>query len=134
MSRNGAGSRPNVTLDGGLAHRPCRVLLAQPAPRPTTEVAVLGLVGRGATPVVGDLLPRPRRAVYLGSDMRPGASADLGHLDRLRYGQSKFLLTVLAAAVARVRPDVVSQTVDLGWVPTRCARPRPDPYGPTRMG
>ncbi len=76
--------------------------------------------------VLTALVQRPtasQRLVYLSSDMHLGGSPDV-HLDRrVSYSQSKFLVTVLAAAVARVLPDVVSQAVDPGWVPTRMGGP-----------
>ena len=40
------------------------------------------------------------------------------------YSDSKLLLTALAAAVARRWPDVLTNSVDPGWVPTRMGGPR----------
>ena len=37
----------------------------------------------------------------------------------MTYSDSKLYLTALAAAVARLWPDVLSNAVDPGWVPTR---------------
>jgi NAD(P)-dependent dehydrogenase (short-subunit alcohol dehydrogenase family) len=39
------------------------------------------------------------------------------------YSDSKLLVTALAAAVARLWPDVHSNAVDPGWVPTRMGGP-----------
>lgn len=39
------------------------------------------------------------------------------------YADSKLLVTVLAAAVARLRAGVYSNAVDPGWVPTRMGGP-----------
>ena len=77
--------------------------------------------------VLTALIERPDRLVYLSSSMHSGAR--LGHLaDHWRdrrwvgptsYSQSKFLVTALAFAVARLWPEVCSNAVDPGWVPTR---------------
>jgi NAD(P)-dependent dehydrogenase (short-subunit alcohol dehydrogenase family) len=43
------------------------------------------------------------------------------------YSDSKLLVTTLAAAVARIWPDVLSNSVDPGWVSTRMGgRSAPD--------
>jgi NAD(P)-dependent dehydrogenase (short-subunit alcohol dehydrogenase family) len=71
------------------------------------------------------LIGRPRRLVYLSSDMHRGGRSDLAALDwsgrrtTSSYSDSKLLLTTLAMAVARLWPDVFSNAVDPGWVPTR---------------
>jgi NAD(P)-dependent dehydrogenase (short-subunit alcohol dehydrogenase family) len=39
------------------------------------------------------------------------------------YEDSKLFVTTLAAAVARLRPDVIGNAVDPGWVPTRMGGP-----------
>ncbi|MBM7808498.1 NAD(P)-dependent dehydrogenase (short-subunit alcohol dehydrogenase family) [Geodermatophilus bullaregiensis] len=75
------------------------------------------------------LIHRPQRLVYLSSDMHPGGRADLAGLDWSgrsatgSYSDSKLFVTTLAAAVARILPDVVSNAVDPGWVPTRMGGP-----------
>jgi NAD(P)-dependent dehydrogenase (short-subunit alcohol dehydrogenase family) len=71
------------------------------------------------------LLPTPRRLVYLSSGMHRGGRADLGGIDWSgqrrsgSYSDSKLFVTALALAVARLRPEVASNAVDPGWVPTR---------------
>jgi NAD(P)-dependent dehydrogenase (short-subunit alcohol dehydrogenase family) len=74
------------------------------------------------------LLPAPRRLVYLSSGSHFGGRASLAGVDWLgkragSYSDSKLFLTALAATVARVRPDVLSNAVDPGWVPTRMGGP-----------
>jgi NAD(P)-dependent dehydrogenase (short-subunit alcohol dehydrogenase family) len=145
---------------------------------PERLAAVDGLVGRGASAVVGDLadldetravadqvnrldavdavihnagvlsgphlLPvnvvapylltalihRPQRLVYLSSDMHYSGRSDLAGLDwsgqraTSSYSDSKLFVTTLAMAVARLWPDVCSNAVDPGWVPTRMGGPR----------
>jgi NAD(P)-dependent dehydrogenase (short-subunit alcohol dehydrogenase family) len=70
------------------------------------------------------LLPGPRRLVYLSSGSHFGgrpslAGVDWHGRDAGSYADSKLFVTTLAAAVARLRPDVLSNAVDPGWVPTR---------------
>ncbi|MBE8474842.1 SDR family NAD(P)-dependent oxidoreductase [Streptomyces justiciae] len=74
------------------------------------------------------LLPGPRRLVYLSSNSHFGGRPSLDGVDWSgrragSYSDSKLFVTTLAAAVARLRPDVVSNAVDPGWVPTRMGGP-----------
>lgn len=75
------------------------------------------------------LVHRPQRLVYLSSGMHAGGHADLTDLDWSgrsatgSYSDSKLFVTALAVAVARIVPDVVSNAVDPGWVPTRMGGP-----------
>lgn len=77
------------------------------------------------------LIERPQRLVYLSSGMHRGANASLRDVDwRERrwdpgtaYSESKLYLTALAFAVARRWPEVFSNAVDPGWVPTRMGGP-----------
>ncbi|MFZ0531473.1 MAG: SDR family NAD(P)-dependent oxidoreductase [Propionicimonas sp.] len=74
-------------------------------------------------------LHRPSRLISLSSGLHRS-----GHpvVDRLfgaggrasgSYSDSKLFVTTLAAAVARLWPDVLSNAVDPGWVPTRMGGP-----------
>jgi NAD(P)-dependent dehydrogenase (short-subunit alcohol dehydrogenase family) len=79
------------------------------------------------------LIGRPQRLVYLSSGMHRGGRARLDGMDwsgeRVTgsYSDSKLFVTALAAAVARLWPDVCSNAVDPGWVPTRMGgRSAPD--------
>lgn len=73
------------------------------------------------------LIERPSRLVYLSSGMHFGGDATLRDIDwterrwdtNRAYSESKLYLTALAFAVARRWPDVLSNAVDPGWVPTR---------------
>lgn len=77
------------------------------------------------------LIERPRRLVYLSSGMHRGGSRELRDIDwRERrwdatraYSDSKLHVATLAFAVARHWPDVLSNAVDPGWVPTRMGGP-----------
>lgn len=71
------------------------------------------------------LLRRPQRLVYLSSSMHTGGRASLTGLDWTgrystgSYSDSKLFVTTLAMGVARLWPDVLSNAVDPGWVPTK---------------
>jgi NAD(P)-dependent dehydrogenase (short-subunit alcohol dehydrogenase family) len=75
------------------------------------------------------LIDHPQRLIYLSSGMHHGGRADLGALDwngqrkTGSYSDSKLFVTTLAVAVARLWPDVSSNAVDPGWLPTRRGGP-----------
>ena len=77
------------------------------------------------------LIDRPSRLIYLSSGMHTSGRTSLDDLDwttrrwngTQAYCDSKLLVTTLAAAVARHWPDVRSNAVDPGWVPTRMGGP-----------
>jgi NAD(P)-dependent dehydrogenase (short-subunit alcohol dehydrogenase family) len=77
------------------------------------------------------LIRRPSRLVYVSSGLHASGRASLDDIDwttrpwsgRQAYSDSKLLVTVLAAAVARRWPGVRSNAVDPGWVPTRMGGP-----------
>jgi NAD(P)-dependent dehydrogenase (short-subunit alcohol dehydrogenase family) len=77
------------------------------------------------------LIERPRRLVYLSSGMHRGGAGSLRDIDWLErrwnssqaYSDSKLYVTALAYAVARRWPDVLSNAVDPGWVPTKMGGP-----------
>src|SRR4051794_8179858 len=75
------------------------------------------------------LVDRPQRLVFLSSDMHHGGRAKVNGLDwngqrpTASYSDSKLLVTTLAMAVARLWPDVFSNAVDPGWVPTKMGGP-----------
>lgn len=73
------------------------------------------------------LIERPARLVYLSSGMHRGGTPSADDLDWSRrrwngsqaYSDSKLYDTVLAFALARRWPDVLSNAVDPGWVATK---------------
>lgn len=74
------------------------------------------------------LLRGPRRHVFLSSgshfDGRPSLTGvDWRGASAGSYADSKLFVTTLAIAVARLRPDVLSNAVDPGWVPTKMGGP-----------
>jgi len=79
--------------------------------------------------VLTTLVQRPKRVVYLSSGMHRGGAPTLegmewsGRRVTGSYSDSKLFVTTLAAAVARLWPDVLSNSVDRGWVPTKMGGP-----------
>jgi NAD(P)-dependent dehydrogenase (short-subunit alcohol dehydrogenase family) len=70
------------------------------------------------------LLPLPKRLIYLSSSSHYSGRPALDGVDWKgtrsgSYSDSKLYVTTLATAVARLRPEVLSNAVDPGWVPTR---------------
>ena len=73
------------------------------------------------------LVNRPARLIYLSSGLHTSGDPGLADLQwehrrwngYQAYSDSKLLDTVLAAAVARRWPDVLSNSVDPGWVRTK---------------
>jgi NAD(P)-dependent dehydrogenase (short-subunit alcohol dehydrogenase family) len=65
------------------------------------------------------LIHRPRRLVYLSSGMHRGGHPRFNNTPGLSYSDSKLCVTALTMAVAGLWPDVFSNAVDPGWVPTR---------------
>jgi NAD(P)-dependent dehydrogenase (short-subunit alcohol dehydrogenase family) len=109
---NGLGRMDAVIHNAGVVNGP-QVL-------PVNVVAPYVLTAR---------MERPDRLVYLSSGMHRGGRPRLEGLDwagvrrSASYSDSKLFVTALAAAVARLWPQVLSNAVDPGWVPTRMGGP-----------
>jgi NAD(P)-dependent dehydrogenase (short-subunit alcohol dehydrogenase family) len=74
------------------------------------------------------LIDRPQRLVYLSSGDHRRGRARLTGIDWSgrttgSYPDSKLFVTTLAAALAGLWPDVLTNAVDPGWVPTRMGGP-----------
>ena len=77
------------------------------------------------------LIDRPDRPVYLSSGLHYGRAGSLRDIDWTRrswdaakaYAESKLHVTALALTLARVWPQVLSNAVDPGWVPTKMGGP-----------
>ena len=73
------------------------------------------------------LIDRPDRLIYLSSGMHHAGTGSLRDIDwtarrwnaAQAYSESKLHVTALAVTLARVWPDVLSNAVDPGWVPTK---------------
>jgi NAD(P)-dependent dehydrogenase (short-subunit alcohol dehydrogenase family) len=77
------------------------------------------------------LIDRPDRLVYLSSGLHHAGAGSLRDIDwtgrqwnaALAYAESKLQVTALALTLARAWPDVLSNAVDPGWVPTKMGGP-----------
>jgi len=67
------------------------------------------------------LIQRPKRLVYLSSGLHMHGNPELHRMitGRVNYSDSKLQDVILAKAVARKWPEVYSNAVNPGWVPTK---------------
>lgn len=76
-------------------------------------------------------IERPARLIYINSDLHQGGDASLHDIDwtsrrwnaAQAYADSKLFLTALAFLVSRRWPDVHTNVVCPGWVPTKMGGP-----------
>jgi NAD(P)-dependent dehydrogenase (short-subunit alcohol dehydrogenase family) len=74
------------------------------------------------------LIDRPQRLIYLSSGAHRSGRPSLAGIDWSgrragSYSDSKLFVTTLAIAVAGLWPEVLSNAVDPGWVPTKMGGP-----------
>mgnify|MGYP003042912993 CR=1 FL=1 len=73
--------------------------------------------------ILTSLIQKPKRLIYLSSGMhlqgRPNFERFGKDTNRVSYSDSKLYVLMLSMAAARKWPDVYSNTVDPGWVPTK---------------
>ncbi len=73
------------------------------------------------------LIGRPDRLIYLSSGLHHAGAGSLRDIDWAKrhwnaaqtYAESKLHVTALALTLSRVWPEVLSNAVDPGWVPTK---------------
>jgi len=69
------------------------------------------------------LIHKPNRMVYLSSGMHLQGHPNFKQLredtSHLSYSDSKLHVVMLSRAIARLLPNVISNAVDPGWVPTK---------------
>src|SRR3954470_11527921 len=69
------------------------------------------------------LIEKPKRLIYLSSDMHLQGRSKLEHfktdISRITYSDSKLHVLMLCKAVARKWTDVYANAVNPGWVPTK---------------
>ena len=87
---------------------------------PSNEIFMINTL---APYILTCLIQKPRRLIYLSSGMHLQGHANLENfqkdIDRISYSDSKLHVLMLCMAVARKWPDVYSNAVDPGWVPTK---------------
>jgi NAD(P)-dependent dehydrogenase (short-subunit alcohol dehydrogenase family) len=73
--------------------------------------------------ILTSLIQKPKRLIYLSSGMhlhgKPNFENFWRETNGISYSDSKLHVLMLALAVARNWPDVYSNAVDPGWVPTK---------------
>ncbi|MCC8411267.1 SDR family NAD(P)-dependent oxidoreductase [Mucilaginibacter sp. UR6-1] len=69
------------------------------------------------------LIEKPKRLIYLSSGMhlggKPRLEAFAHDVNSITYSDTKLHMLLLAKAVARMWPDILSNAIDPGWVPTK---------------
>jgi NAD(P)-dependent dehydrogenase (short-subunit alcohol dehydrogenase family) len=103
---------------------------SQRQPNSRDQPAVMA-VNLYAPYILTALVAGPSQLIYLSSDMHASGSATVDDLHwttrrwngTQAYCDSKLLITTLAFTIARRRPDIRSNAVDPGWVPTRMGGP-----------
>ena len=121
---NAIGRMDAVIHNAGVYLSNCRITTPEGHSR-TLAVNVL------APYLLTALIQRPDRLVYVTSGMHLGVRSDLADIDWLSrrwnasqaYSESKLYVAALASAVARRDPDILSNSVDPGWVPTKMGGP-----------
>lgn len=76
--------------------------------------------------ILTGLIQKPNRLIYLSSGMHKHGDPSLEQLSSgkgVSYSDSKLHVVLLTKAVARKWPDVYSNAVDPGWVPTKMGGP-----------
>lgn len=117
---NGIGRMDAVIHNAGIFREPNR------GATPEGHAKVLA-VNTLAPYMLTALIERPDRLIYLSSSMHRGGDDSLRDMDWIdrrwdtyrAYSESKLYVTALAFALARRWPDVLSNAVDPGWVPTK---------------
>jgi NAD(P)-dependent dehydrogenase (short-subunit alcohol dehydrogenase family) len=121
---NGIGRMDAVIHNAGVFLEPSRAATAE-AHAKTLAVNTL------APYMLTGLIDRPDRLIYLSSGLHHAGAASLRDIDWTRrqwnalqaYSESKLHVTALALTLSRAWPEVLSNAVDPGWVPTKMGGP-----------
>jgi NAD(P)-dependent dehydrogenase (short-subunit alcohol dehydrogenase family) len=104
----------------------------EPSRSPTAEGHPKTLAVDSLAPyMLTALIDRPDRLIYLSSGLHHAGAGSLRDIDWTErrwnaaqaYAESKLHVTALALTLARLWPDVLSNAVDPGWVPTKMGGP-----------
>ena len=121
---NGIGRMDAVIHNAGVYLEPSRAATAEGHAK-TLAVNTL------APYLLTALIDRPDRLIYLSSGLHHAGAGPLGDIDwtgrrwnaAQAYAESKLAVTALALTLARTWPEVRSNAVDPGWVPTKMGGP-----------
>ncbi len=121
---NDIGRTDAVIHNAGVFLEPSR------APTPEGHARTLA-VNTLAPYMLTALIDRPDRLIYITSGMNELGTGSLHDLDWTErawnasraYSESKLQVLALALTIARAWPDVLSNAVDPGWVPTKMGGP-----------
>jgi NAD(P)-dependent dehydrogenase (short-subunit alcohol dehydrogenase family) len=73
--------------------------------------------------ILSCLIEKPKRLIYVSSDMHLGGQAKLetikNSLNNISYSDSKLHVLMLCKAIARAWPNVYTNALHPGWVPTK---------------
>ena len=117
---NGIGRMDAVIHNAGEYRRQVR----DPTPEGHARTLAVNILAPYALTA---LIERPRRLIYLSSGTHRSGSSSLRDVDWIErrwdesqaYSDSKLYMTAFAFAIARRWPEVLSNAVDPGWVPTK---------------
>jgi NAD(P)-dependent dehydrogenase (short-subunit alcohol dehydrogenase family) len=121
---NGIGRMDAVIHNAGVFLEPSR------AATPEGHAKTLA-VNTLAPYMLTALINRPDRLIYLSSGLHHAGAGSLRDTDwtgrpwnaAQAYAESKLQVTALALTLARAWPEVLSNAVDPGWVPTKMGGP-----------
>ena len=74
--------------------------------------------------ILTTLVKKPKRLIYIGSNMHPRGNLDIENITLeggVDYSTSKLYILMLSFAFSKQYKDIYINTVDPGWVPTKMA-------------
>ncbi|WP_321347759.1 SDR family NAD(P)-dependent oxidoreductase [uncultured Draconibacterium sp.] len=116
---NELGSLDAIIHNAGILNVPSN-------PKSKDGLPLLFAVNTLAPYILTAMINRPKRLIYLSSSMHRGGDAREDQLNAIlegkkspSYSDTKLHDLILALAVAKKWPEVISNAIDPGWVPTK---------------